>query len=195
MSVEDLVYALGGPALHMTYAAFDSSSSKEDIRSAFLKEARRVGLNTARLVSIFSDADLEIRPVAGSRSTREIIQHIGEGYRFSGALLGSEMPTKEHFTATGSYTTVIECIESLSFGLRQVQSIAKSGTAERLWEKVQPFGNWSGSRLSLAVQMLQHEVHHQGQLTVYARIAGLTPPTCYDAVSKELEEKVFGPAQ
>jgi uncharacterized damage-inducible protein DinB len=149
-------------------------------REEFLREFGQQALRTIRLVRLFEDKDLGLRPGEGSMSTAEQIGHICASNNFVRGLLEDETVTTELFKKPYDVSSVAAAVRSLADAMRQVQRAARVVTQQRWDETVEPFGpDWRLSRGTLAGLMIDHEVHHRGQLHVYARIAGKTPPMVY----------------
>ena len=146
-------------------------------------------LRTIRLVQIFEDADLGIRPGDGSWSTAEQIEHICQNHNFVRGLLTEPHPTVELFQRRFLIRTVKEAVESLVKAVNEARAAFSAMTSERWDEEVEPFGpEWRKSRKVMLMSMINHETHHCGQLHVYARIAGKIPPVLYEPVDIKILE-------
>ena len=150
----------------------------------FLEDFHTNALRTVRLVRSFADADLELRPGPGSMSTAEQINHLCACHNFVRGLLQEQPPTTELFQRRYDVSSVSAAVRSLGGSIGEVQC-AVATIKDSLWdEQVSPFGpDWVMSRGAMCYTMIEHEVHHRGQLTVYARMAGHTPVTLYLPVS------------
>ena len=60
---------------------------------------------------------------------------------------------------------------------------------DRLWRGIPPrrfqevdkaFGKWEGPVYSLVLYVIDNEIHHRGQATVYLRALGIEPPYFFD---------------
>ena len=65
----------------------------------------------------------------------------------------------------------------------------QTGEIERLWHSIPPsrfqeidkaFGKWEGPVYSLVLYVIDNEIHHRGQGTVYLRALGIEPPYFFD---------------
>ena len=148
--------------------------------ACFLLDFNTNALRTVRLVRTFTDSDLDLRPGEGSMTTAEQINHICACHNFIRGVLEEGNPTTELFHKKYDVSNVNAAIASLGESIGQVQS-AVGRVAQSMWEeKISPFGlDWLMPRGKLVYLMIEHEVHHRGQLTVYARVAGHTPVNLY----------------
>ena len=64
-----------------------------------------------------------------------------------------------------------------------------TGEIDRLWHRISPsrfqevdvaFGQWEGPVYSLILYVIDNEIHHRGQGTVYLRALGIEPPYFFD---------------
>jgi uncharacterized damage-inducible protein DinB len=65
----------------------------------------------------------------------------------------------------------------------------QTGEIDRLWHSIPPsrfqeidkaFGKWEGPVYSLVLYVIDNEIHHRGQGTVYLRALGIEPPYFFD---------------
>jgi uncharacterized damage-inducible protein DinB len=144
-------------------------------------------LRSARVAGLFEDSDLSRKPGQGSMSTGEQIQHILASQNFVRGLLGEVTVTNALFERQFDVSTVAAALGGFRQMLDEVRAAAAHCPPERWREEIAPWGEeWRGSRGSLAYLMIEHEVHHTGQLHVYLRCAGKTPTFLYDAVDEGL---------
>jgi uncharacterized damage-inducible protein DinB len=162
--------------------ALESRVSAESIFASY----EHTALHTMELVLDFADHDLSLRPGEGSMSAREVILHLAQSHFFVAALLAKDNPGKQDYQQALVVETVEDCMNSLAGGWKQVrvafQNTGRTGASQVL----EPFEGWKGSRVELFAQMSEHQAHHYGQLCVYARIAGKTPPLSYAPVSDKV---------
>lgn len=148
----------------------------EEFGKRFLDTA----LRTVRLVRIFEDGDMSLRPGPGSMSTAEQINHICASHNFLRGLLEDDQPTPELFSRQYDVSSAAAAARSLGTAIEEVRQALGRVTAARWNEVVEPFGpDWRMSRGELAHVMVDHEIHHRGALHVYARVAGKVPPVLY----------------
>lgn len=157
--------------------------------TAFRDDFKLRFLWTARLVREFADGDLELRPAQGSLTTAEQIHQICTGNNFLKRVIGTGPVDPSAFARAFNVMTVNEALRSLRGVVGEVEQAIEEMPAEAWNEEIEPFGpDWRMTRGQTAYLMLEHESHHRGQLTVYLRMAGKTPPVLYLPVD---ENEIF----
>jgi len=157
----------------------------------FLKNFKLRALWTARLVRQFNDNDLALRPGEGSMTTLEQIQQICGSNNFLKQILSGGALSPEVFRRDFHITDINSALRAIRTIMDEVLSAGAAMPAERWEEVIEPFGpkpEWRMTRGQAAYAMLDHETHHRGQLTVYLRVAGKTPPVLYNPVD---ENEIF----
>lgn len=153
--------------------------------AGFVADFKLRSLWTARLVREFSDADLALRPAEGSMSTAEQILQICGSNNFLKQVLSSAPVDVSAFRREFDISTVDKALAAIQQMMGEVEAAVQSMPAEAWTEMISPFGpDWSLTRGQVAYLMLEHETHHRGQLTVYLRTAGKTPPVLYHPVDE-----------
>ncbi len=153
----------------------------------FLQVFHDQALRTVRLVRQFEDADLSLRPGSGSMSTAEQINHLCACHNFMRSAMVDEIPSNDAFKKDYDVSTVKAAVRSLGESIGEVQKAVGGVSGERWADPVAPFGpDWRMARGMLLYVMMDHEVHHRGQLTVYLRMAGKVPAMLYLPVSQQV---------
>ncbi|MGB9691334.1 MAG: DinB family protein [Candidatus Sumerlaeaceae bacterium] len=158
-------------------------------KAEFRKKFYVDGLRTQRLAQVFDDSDLAVKPAEGSMTMAELLAHIIASRNFLRGVFAEEAPTTELFKIPLAIESAAALRRELARSWRAVLD-ALDG-AEDVWlaQTISPFGpDWEMSRLEMADLMLEHEIHHRGQLSVYVRVAGKTPPELYTPVTEEVLE-------
>ncbi len=154
----------------------------------FIHHWNGVRMVTLKILSLFSDGELEYRLVPQWRTVGELFHHIGGHQYFvaRGVLkkrwepVGSEPDTDwpSHIQRTTSSTGAI------SEWLQEVQSLLEKWCASAdasLLEEIRDDNPWH--RGVRGWQLLHHpyqdELHHRGQLTAIARLLGKTIPPVF----------------
>jgi uncharacterized damage-inducible protein DinB len=151
----------------------------------FEQHYNNTALRTIRLVRQFEDRDLDLRPGPGSMSTAEQIQHICASANFIRGLLSEAEVKNEWFMRQYDVSSVDASVRSLFSALDEVRAAAKLVDPARWHEEVSPWGpDHKFTRDKLALAMLEHEVHHTGQLHVYLRMAGKVAAMLYAPVNE-----------
>jgi uncharacterized damage-inducible protein DinB len=155
--------------------------------SRFLQNFKLRSLWTARLVSCFDDADMTLRPAEGSMSTTEQVAQICGSNNFLKQVLAGGPLTSEAFKRDFSITDVNSALRAIRQITDEVMEAGQQMNPQSWDEIIEPFGpdpQWRISRGQTAYALLDHESHHRGQLTVYLRLAGKTPPVLYAPVDE-----------
>ncbi len=157
--------------------------------AGFCDDFMRQALWTARLVKSFNDDDLKVRPGEGSMTASEQIQQICASDNFTKSVLSDEQVAHSAFERQFDVSTVKAALASIKLMISEVTEAAQKATPEFWLEEIEPFGpEWRMTRGQVAYLMIDHDAHHRGQLTVYLRVAGKTPPMLYDPVN---ENQIF----
>ncbi|MGI8906361.1 MAG: DinB family protein [Candidatus Sumerlaeaceae bacterium] len=152
---------------------------------AFANHYTQNALRTIRLVRQFEDKDFDLRPGPGSMSTAEQINHICASGNFIRGLLAEAEVKNEWFGRTYEVNSVDAAVRSLFLAMDEVKAVANNVPPERWTEEVAPWGpDFKFTRGQLALLMVEHEIHHNGQLHVYARMAGKIPVMLYHPVDE-----------
>ncbi len=161
------------------------NTQRENIRQKFVIE----GLRTQRLARIFEDADLGVQPGAGSMTCAELIAHIISSRNFLRGVFAEAHPQTELFKVAVDTSSAAALCRQLAASWRSVLEAIDQAPEQWLEEEIAPFGpDWRMTRLDMAQLMIEHEIHHRGQLSVYARVAGKVPPDLYSPVSEDVLE-------
>jgi uncharacterized damage-inducible protein DinB len=136
-------------------------------------------------VENLSEGDLDFRPTAASRSTREIVRHILE----SAVMWSRELSGPDgDFTRAGFDELVAEAaphVHTVHLGddllrfLREscqdgYRALRQAGELHMLhW--IRRFGGKPGTRLAQLNHAIDHETYNRGQLALHARLVGRVP--------------------
>lgn len=157
--------------------------------AGFVDDFKRQSLWTARLVKSFSDEDLAVRPGEGSMTAADQIQQICASDNFTKSVLSDKQVELSSFERKFDVSTVKTALASIKQMIGEVTEAAQNATPEFWLDKIEPFGpEWRMTRGQIAYLMIDHDAHHRGQLTVYLRVTGKTPPMLYDPVN---ENEIF----
>lgn len=153
----------------------------------FLDDYRVRALRTIRLVGLFTDEDMKLRPAEGSMTTAEQVNHICASANFLRGVLSEITISNDWFMKKYDVSSATAALRSLAGVMSEVESAAASVSAEMWEEVVSPWGpHFTMTRGRLAYLMMEHEVHHAGSLHVYARLAGKVPPMLYHPVDESI---------
>lgn len=141
---------------------------------AFFSNWDRIHAQSTKVMSVAPADKFEWRPVEGSMTLGELMCHLpgAEAY-LVGVITGSKIEID-----LAGLKTADEVVEAFD----RVHEAAKSAIAqlspEQLEEEVS-LGSRRMTKRTLLYGMLEHEIHHRGQLYTYIRIAGVVPPPLF----------------
>ena len=155
-----------------------------EIGEKFIKAWKRHKIYTLQLAEAMPEERFKYKINNETLTFGEILMHIaGANYMFSSLAGQHKNPTPAgHFAVEGkSKTDIIKILtESFDYSLER---LLKATTSDLL--KTTPWGNpieASTTRTGEEVfhVMREHAAHHRGQLGVYLRLKGITPPPYID---------------
>lgn len=155
-----------------------------DSRKLFIEKLdymRMVHGITRRVIQAFPEDKLDWTPAEGSRTARQIIAHVyGMLASHAAAVLKGSLTEEEHNAAERTPEGGVgELLDWCEARFDEFQRDARLATDEQLASKVKFFyGEFAGGTILMCV--LDEHWHHRGQLTVYLRLLGITPPNLYD---------------
>jgi uncharacterized damage-inducible protein DinB len=158
-------------------------------KNRFLSESlaawRDVRLGLIDEVKNIRATQFDFRPAPEVRSVREQVQHILEvAYMMTGELTRSDTDFRraswpELLTQYAAHVydaqTKKELLALLESQLEDAEkAFTKVGEAE-LWKTITNFDGSEGTKMQWLHHGIAQEMYHRGQLTLYARLMGLTP--------------------
>jgi uncharacterized damage-inducible protein DinB len=165
-----------------------------EIRSveAFLKYADNVHARTARIVQLIPPDRLEWTCKPGKFTCGDLVRHLAGTERWMWAENVSGRPSRypghERSLADG-YDAVMRYYERLHAEARALFAALSDADLERECET--PAGGrlrvWKWLRA-----MIEHEVHHRGQLYLYLSMLDVPTPTLYGLTSEQVRERSLG---
>ena len=142
---------------------------------------------TRRILECLPDDKLDFKPAANQRTVGALIEHIINIYQFLG-----------HMLVTGQYgvgkkpeqeapKTIEEAIARLDKVYDQVVDDVSKMPEERWKAVLRPFG-YPLEAEAAAREVVEHVIHHRGQLHVYACLVGKTPPYLFAPLDAPLSD-------
>ena len=156
---------------------------------AFLDYLHKVHERTLRVVRVVPPDKLEWTHREGKFTLGDLVRHIAaiERYMFVETVVGRPSP----YSGCGreladGYENVIAFVERLH--RESVEIIAGLGAADLQRKCTTPEGSpitvWKWLRA-----MVEHEVHHRGQIYLYLAMLGVPTPPIYGLTSEQLRER------
>jgi len=163
----------------------ESKSTYTDVET-FLHYFENVHKRTARLLPLVPEGKLELSPSPHNFSFGDIYRHLAgvEHYMFVAITVGEENSYKGHekHLADGldALTTYYNKLHEESAKL--LSNLSNTELSEKC---VTPAGA-SMSRSSWLRAMIEHEIHHRGQLYLMLAMIGVKTPPIFGLTSEEL---------
>ncbi len=144
------------------------------MRRKFLIGAIRRHLDeTYPLLSQLDDTHLHSEPISDGRALGELVFHMLRSleYYLKGITEGIWEPAPYTFDGFVSSDSLEQIMQEVFAGVRTRLSLISLGDLSRI------ISNFSRPATvgELLLEMLEHSVHHRGQLTVYLRLLGVEP--------------------
>jgi uncharacterized damage-inducible protein DinB len=160
--------------------------------SSFLSYYERIRQRTAKLVAILPPDKMDWSYKAGKFTIGDMIRHIAAIERFMFAECVSRRPSRykgcgPEYGAT--YGDVVQFFNSMheesiqifkSLSDHNLNSICKTPAGEdiKIWK-------WLRA-------MVEHEIHHRGQLYIYLSILGVSTPPLFGLTSEQVADRSVG---
>lgn len=152
----------------------------------FLGAYKHEAETTQRVLNALTDASLETRKTADDLSIRDLAWHVATG---PGHMLHHEgFPFDSNSWQTPEGISAAQLAAKFGEISGGVLDYAQNNLADADFNRE---ATWFGFTLPLGVWMnmiVNHEVHHRGQLSVLMRQAGLTVPSIYGPNKEETAE-------
>jgi uncharacterized damage-inducible protein DinB len=134
--------------------------------------------------SVLEEADSEFRPREEMMTVAQHVMHTAQtlDWFIDGVTRpeGFDLNFEEQIKAQKNTKSLTEALASFDTACERVRSYLRSKTPEELAQPLPPGPVMGGQPLSDIVwAMLDHNAHHRGALTVYARLLGKVPPMPY----------------
>jgi len=142
----------------------------------FVKNWNQIHKQTSRALRVTPADKMEWRPKEGMFTFRELVTHFPQSELMitRSALAGSAQKTELDL----SNLTPEEIADLFDRQHAELaEEVSKLGS-EQIGEKIEIFGR-SFSRLRLLQGMVEHEIHHRGQLYTFLRLADVEPPSLF----------------
>jgi len=144
----------------MPHTASESAQNFTAHRSALLD-----------LLEHIPDGQADFAAWDGGMSFKRLIDHLNGSSARMQSLMKGEKPEPVQPSADFA-----EAKARMKQGALEVQSMLSSLTEEQLSQVVPAFGGMQLAVHQLVNMLIEHEIHHKGQLWMMARMIGLEPP-------------------
>ncbi|RDE15107.1 MAG: hypothetical protein C4K48_04795 [Candidatus Thorarchaeota archaeon] len=128
---------------------------------------------TLPLIEQLNGIDIMNRPVAGGREVGELVLHLLRSLEFymKGVVTGNWKPLPYNLE---TYTTSEAIIQLAREVFDRVRADTSRLSALDLKRVIKTSGR-PGAVGGIILEMLEHSIHHRGQITVYYRLLGIAP--------------------
>jgi uncharacterized damage-inducible protein DinB len=158
-----------------------SASLAQFTQSQLIAEWQRAKGYTKEYLDAMPEDGYSFKPTPEIRSFAQQMLHLADAdYMFASVASGKASPLghslADHYilekTGAQSKEAVTKAVlESYDFVIEALQWL----TAEQ-WQETIKFSKLTITRSSLFGKAFEHQTHHRGQMTIYLRLKGVTPP-------------------
>jgi len=128
---------------------------------------------TLPLIRQLTEVDIMDKPVSGVREIGEIVLHLLRSleYYTRGVVTGQWNPLPYSLETHDSAEAIIELAEKVFKTVKIYSNLIPEVDLSRVIDQF----NRPASVAELILEMIEHSIHHRGQITVYYRLLGITP--------------------
>ncbi len=140
----------------------------------FLRNSIERHLNeTLPLVHQLTEVDIMSKPVSGLREIGEVVLHLIRSleYYMRGIVTNQWEALPYTLETHDSAEAIIELAEDVFKKVKHYSNIIPDGDLSREIDKF----NRHATVAEIILEMIEHSIHHRGQITVYYRLLGITP--------------------
>jgi len=151
-----------------------NAQSKADV---LIKDWERAKAYTKEYLDAMSDSSYSLKPTPEMRSFADQMLHLSDtNFAFASSATGAGIPVEmvglEKSTDKSKANVLKETLVSYDFVINELKKIS----AAQLTEKIKLFGKFDLTKAQVFEKAFEHQTHQRGQMTVYLRLAGITPP-------------------
>jgi uncharacterized damage-inducible protein DinB len=130
---------------------------------------------TLPLIEQLTEVSITSRPVNGGREIGEVVLHLVRSleYYMKGITTGQWEALPYNLETYDSAEAIIELAEKVFEKIKVYTSLISTSDLGR---KIELF-NRPATVAELILEMIEHSIHHRGQITLYYRLLGITPAT------------------
>ena len=128
---------------------------------------------TMPLIRQLTEVDVLSRPIDGGREIGEVVLHVVRSleYYMKGITTNQWEPLPYFLETYDSAESIIELAENV---FEQVKVYVSLISTSDLGRKIESF-NRPATVAELILEMIEHSIHHRGQITTYYRLLGVSP--------------------
>jgi uncharacterized damage-inducible protein DinB len=144
----------------------------------FFETWDRVHKQSVKVMSVAPSDKFDWQPVDSAMTLGDLVRHLPQAELFLVGLTTGKKPAERDFS---SLKTTEEVVEAFKQTHEECKKVVSEMSESELNENVTLGPNTMPKRVLLH-GMLEHEIHHRGQLYTYVRIAGVIPPPLFGGV-------------
>ena len=140
----------------------------------FLKDSVERHLDeTLPLIQQLAEMDIMSKPISGVREIGEVVLHLVRSleYYMRGIATNQWESLPYTLESYDSAESIIELAEDVFKKVKQYSNIIPEGDLSRIIESF----NRPATVAEIILEMIEHSIHHRGQITVYYRLLGIKP--------------------
>jgi uncharacterized damage-inducible protein DinB len=128
---------------------------------------------TLPLIEQLADIDVMSKPVAEGREIGEVVLHLlrSAEYYMKGIVTNQWEPLPYYLETYDSAEAIIKVAKDVFDKVRVYTNLL---SVNDLGRTIKSF-NRPATAGEIVLEMLEHSIHHRGQITVYYRLLGITP--------------------
>lgn len=140
----------------------------------FLKDTIERHLDeTLPLIHQLIEVDIMSKPTAGVREIGEVVLHLVRSleYYMRGIVMNQWESLPYTLEKYDSAESIVKLSEDVFKRVKQFSNLIFAGDLSRVIERF----NRPATIAEITLEMIEHSIHHRGQITVYYRLLGVKP--------------------
>jgi uncharacterized damage-inducible protein DinB len=142
-----------------------------------IKDWERAKAYTKEYLDAMSEGSYTLKPTPEMRSFADQMLHLSDtNFAFAASATGASIPVEmvglEKSADKSKATVLKETLASYDFVINGLKKLSVA----QVTEKVKLFGKFDLTKAQIFEKAFEHQTHQRGQMTVYLRLAGITPP-------------------
>ncbi len=133
---------------------------------------------TLPLIDQLIEVDIMSKPISGVREIGEVVLHLVRSmeYYIQGIVTNQWESLPYTLDKYDSAESIMNLAKDVFKKVKSYSNIISAGDLSRVIKNF----NRPATVAELILEMIEHSVHHRGQITVYYRLLGIAPkPICY----------------
>ena len=142
------------------------STQKETLSTMLIGRWEQIGHKVAALAEEFPEEKFEYRPLESVRTFGDVLRHLAFWSQYvADSLSGKQVDESSNEVPSINYPTKARIVEVLERNSREAVAALRKHPSDLDLKTVE-----------LMMTFIEHTCEHYGQLVVYSRLMGITPP-------------------